>query len=827
MKKKYYLIFTILIFLLFMNNVLAVKTGFVNCNATGNSSLYVRPSIGSSDYLTTLSCNKAVTILDNNAGNFGECGTWYKIRYDLDKEGYSCGKYIYYDYESNAVANNQNKAYVYCGDVVRTVRFRRDSYVSSGNIISELTCDTEMTVLEDNTGSDDDCDKWSKVKIGNQEGYVCSDFTYKKNTFNVSDEEIDDFSKYLSNMGVPQSYIEPLLALHRIHPNWRFRILNTGLDWNDVIANENVAGRNLVYYTFSDEYRATYSKSYNWETDTYYRHTTETNWWYASEDAIKYYMDPRNFLTERDIFMYEVLSFQPTYQTENLIRAMLDGTFMPNIYNNFYGVDNKYNFAIDFVKYGSDYNVSPSHLASRIIQEGNNSSSVEYNGQNYTVFNFFNIRATGTNPQRQGMLWAGSLGSSAGQTSYGRPWNTPEKAIKGGAQFLANDYISIGQDTLYFQKFAVSVSEGRYTHQYMQNLTAPLTEGNKVYSSYYKTGAIDEALTFIIPVYKNMPSTKVSKPNPGNPNYYLKSISVNGSEIEGFNYKKENYEVTVSADVSNVVFDYAVINSQARVNVIGDNNLKNGNNDFVLKVTAGNGNTFEYKIRIIKPNQEIDVEEDNVIKNITIDKIDFDFSLGVYTYDLEVPFEVDKIMITYYLSDNTKKDNEVNLIVGNNEFNISSSNNYKINILRKSPSISYLLSNSGVKHNDKYISGIKANTNIDSLINNISSINATLVKIFDAKGNSKVSGIFKTGDKVNIKSGDEEANFEVIIYGDINGDGVIDKLDAASVLRQYYKYVNYDGVYKVAADVNKDGVIDKLDAASILRDWYGYAKIEG
>ncbi len=125
-------------------------------------------------------------------------------------------------------------------------------------------------------------------------------------------------------MGIPQSNIAPLMALHRIHPNWRFRILNTGLDWNDVIANENVAGRNLVYYTFSDEYRATYSKSYNWETDTYYRHTTETNWWYASEDAIKYYMDPRNFLTEREIFMYEVLSFQPTYQTENLIRAMLD-----------------------------------------------------------------------------------------------------------------------------------------------------------------------------------------------------------------------------------------------------------------------------------------------------------------------------------------------------------------------------------------------------------------------------------------------------------------------------------------------------------------------
>jgi hypothetical protein len=48
-------------------------------------------------------------------------------------------------------------------------------------------------------------------------------------------------------------YENLISALQSKHPNWNFTILNTGLDWNDVIKNETVAshGRNLVYYTDS------------------------------------------------------------------------------------------------------------------------------------------------------------------------------------------------------------------------------------------------------------------------------------------------------------------------------------------------------------------------------------------------------------------------------------------------------------------------------------------------------------------------------------------------------------------------------------------------
>ena len=64
-----------------------------------------------------------------------------------------------------------------------------------------------------------------------------------------------------------------------------------------------------------------------------------------------------------------------------------------------------------------------------------------------------------------------------------------------------------------------------------------------------------------------------------------------------------------------------------------------------------------------------------------------------------------------------------------------------------------------------------------------------------------------------------------MIYGDITGDGEIDKTDCSEVLRQFYGYVNYSGVKRAALDVNRDGKIDKLDATEILRQFYGYSSI--
>ena len=93
-------------------------------------------------------------------------------------------------------------------------------------------------------------------------------------------------------------------------------------------------------------------------------------------------------------------------------------------------------------------------------------------------------------------------------------WNTLEKAITGGINFLASDYINQGQNTLYLQKFDVENQyNGLYYHQYMQNVMAAQSEGNTLRKTYVSINSVGSAHTFIIPLYKNMPSTACSRPD--------------------------------------------------------------------------------------------------------------------------------------------------------------------------------------------------------------------------------------------------------------------------------------------------------------------------
>ena len=55
-----------------------------------------------------------------------------------------------------------------------------------------------------------------------------------------------DHTKVEGIEGFPEEYRPYLRVLQSKFPNWRFTALYTGLDWNYVIDNENVFGKNLV-----------------------------------------------------------------------------------------------------------------------------------------------------------------------------------------------------------------------------------------------------------------------------------------------------------------------------------------------------------------------------------------------------------------------------------------------------------------------------------------------------------------------------------------------------------------------------------------------------
>lgn len=58
---------------------------------------------------------------------------------------------------------------------------------------------------------------------------------------------------------------------------------------------------------------------------------------------------------------------------------------------------------------------------------------------------------------------------------------------------------------------------------------------------------------------------------------------------------------------------------------------------------------------------------------------------------------------------------------------------------------------------------------------------------------------------------------ETVHYGDVNGDGKVNSLDASAVLKHLCSLTQLDTAALTAADVNADGTVNTLDAAMILK----------
>ena len=235
-----------------------------------------------------------------------------------------------------------------------------------------------------------------------------------------------------------------------------------------------------------------------------------------SKQTISFYMDPRNWLNDRTIFMFEQLSFNQNLHTTALIQPSLNGTFMSGSYS--YNGQN-ISYAQTFVDAGKTNNVSPVQLVSRVLQEqgANGSSTINMKEGNKIYYNFFNVGATGD----------GAADIIAHALSYAKAkgWTSPYTSIVGGASTISNGYIKSGQDTNYYQKFNTINNSSLYWNQYMANVRANPAEAITMHNSYYNKGLINSAFTFKIPVYNNMPNETTLSTSQNGDNT-LKNLSV-------------------------------------------------------------------------------------------------------------------------------------------------------------------------------------------------------------------------------------------------------------------------------------------------------------
>ena len=320
----------------------------------------------------------------------------------------------------------------------------------------------------------------------------------------------------------PEDYQQKLKVLAEKYPNWNFQAYYTGINWDELIEKERgdeSIHRNRVHVSSELSW-----KHCDFEDDNEYA--------CASDAIVAYYLDPRNFLNEKNIFQFVESSYNEKQQTVEVIQKSVKDTFLDKTITckDFNGNDITMSYAQMIVEAAKQSNISAFYIKSKIIQEVgvNESDSVSGTYAGYEgYYNFFNYGAYDTgDPIANGLAYAKEQG-----------WDSQYKAIIGGAKLIGKKYIEAGQNTAYFNKWDVVgtkiLKDGQsqvvdeddlFWHQYMTNVQDPT---NQSYSNYdlYKD-SLDNEITFIIPVYNDMPES-----NPQPHDIKLQSISLYTTEL--------------------------------------------------------------------------------------------------------------------------------------------------------------------------------------------------------------------------------------------------------------------------------------------------------
>lgn len=453
------------------------------------------------------------------------------------------------------------------------------------------------TVIIEGETKDSNNEIWFKITCGTVKGYVHSKYI----TVNESEPEYKpdaDFEAYLKKEGFPESYKPYLRNLHAKHPNWVFDANKITPTWREALEGESVLGRNLVHKSYSAAWKSMEPGAYDSAKGEWIEFDSG-GWVAASPMAVAYYLDPRNSLDETSIFQFLSHSYSEGKQTVGGLKSMVTGTFLANKFPE--NTHETYSHAI--FDAGKASKVNPYVLASMIlVEQGNKGTGKSISGtvKGYEgYYNYFNIRAYkygSYDAVQYGLLYA--MGTSK---KYNRPWNTHYKSILGGSLFYANNFVNLGQNSLYYKKFnVVNKSSGYYKNQYMTNIVGADTEASRLAKAY--KDILNDALVFNIPVYTGMPKDASPKPGTtGSSDNFLKSLSVSGYSITpSFVITEQNYELIVPHNVTSITVNATARDNNAKITGAGKISLTSSKQTVTISVKSTSGEIRKYTILVAK-----------------------------------------------------------------------------------------------------------------------------------------------------------------------------------------------------------------------------------
>ena len=470
-----------------------------------------------------------------------------------------------------------------------SVRFRTGTGINYA-IIKELALGASYSIEDLNKYPDENgCEAgWYKLSINSQIGYVCSDYVdiieINENTTGTAETECEI---EMQNAGFPSSYWGKLCTLKKLHPTWNYKAIQTNLDWQSAVNAESACGLSYVQ-TSNEEYIDRSCKS---------AYSSASSWKPASQMAVAYYMDPRNFLTERYIFQFEYLRYDT-----NLASSYVNGaaSILKNAQFYIYHSPNGIELGQVINQAGAETDVNPVFLSSRMLQElGNSNAEYDlysgiYEGEEKTLYGYYNFFNYGVSDSCATTYGVAHCGLTFAKNNG---WDSPLNAIKGAATSIASTYISVGQYTSYLQKFNVSPSNLNklYLHQYMTNIAAPSSESSSAYNTYKKLSLLDSSFVFHIPIYNNMSANIININNGATGEVQNKDVEKTTLDINtivtssGFSY--------TSKYISKIAADTDVASIKSTIESVGGSGSVKITNAKDIEITSGKIGTG-YKVII-------------------------------------------------------------------------------------------------------------------------------------------------------------------------------------------------------------------------------------
>ena len=294
----------------------------------------------------------------------------------------------------------------------------------------------------------------------------------------------------------------------------------------------------------------------------------------------------------------------------------------------------------------------------------------------------------------------------------------------------------------------------------MTNVLAPRSEATRAKKAYSTSTLNNTTFKFTIPVYDNMPSSRCVIPD-GNKssNNWLRGLSVDGYSLTPtFAADTTDYSLIVDNDVTGIDVSASAADTNASVSGRGSHELSVGDNTINIVVTAEDGTTRTYTINVVRKKAEN--------------------------------------------PEPVKPDN------GNNNNNNGSGENDGFS------------SNLNVDNDNGIVTGVGVGSSVESILNGITYTNGCYGKLLNSSGSEcAADDTVATGNKLVIykKDGSIYAQYDVVIYGDVNGDGRITSMDMLYIKRHILYIKTLSGAYLLAADTNKDSDVTSMDMLYIKR----------